>query len=430
MKKFAFNAIVLGLMALSQPVLADDLSDLKAEIAAQKAAAAQQQARLEALEKKLETAAAQPAAAKAPAPAAPATEGLTFKTENASVKLYGLIEVALSNVDHKNAAGDSLTALQTPWFSGSRWGITGSRDLSTAGLNAIFKLESEFVPGTGAEDTAGVLFNRDAWAGFQSADLGKLTFGRQNALGRDFSAGYGDPYGAAKASTEEGGYSNTNNFKHLIYYGGSATGTRLDNGIVWKKAFSNGLVAGAAYSFGAAPVPGNVTEGTTVSGALAYNAGAFNVAGFVTQAKVNGFTDNAYSIGGNYTMGTIRLNAGYYRYTAEQGALGGRTDNAYTVSAKYAPAGKLDYELGYQVMRAENAATSSGMVKNAFASIAGLTTVGSGERATLYGSAIYHIDKSTDLYIAADYLKLDAGYGKINGASSQTEVAIGMRTRF
>ena len=80
--------------------------------------------------------------------------------------------------------------------------------------------------------------------------------------------------------------------------------------------------------------------------------------------------------------------------------------------------------------RAENAATSNGLVKNAFASIAGLSTVGSGARATLYGSAIYHLDKSTDLYIAADYLKLDAGYGTVNGASSQTEVAIGMRTRF
>jgi len=77
--------------------------------------------------------------------------------------------------------------------------------------------------------------------------MGKLTFGRQNALGRDpaGSASYGDPYGGAKASTEEGGYSNNNNFKQLIFYAGCANGTRVNNGVTWKKAFSNGLVGGA-----------------------------------------------------------------------------------------------------------------------------------------------------------------------------------------
>jgi predicted porin len=432
MKKFALSAVVLGVIAVCQPVLADDLSDLKAEIAAQKQAAAKQQDRLDALERKLESATAQQAAAKAPAvAAAPATDGLTFKSPNQSVSLYGLIDVTLSSVNHKNAAGDSLNGFQTPWFSGSRWGMTGSRDLSAGGLKAIFRLESEFVPATGEEDTPGVLFNRDAWAGFQSEDLGKLTFGRQNALGRDFSAGYGDTYGSAKASTEEGGYTNTNNFKQMVYYGGSANGTRINNGIVWKKAFSNGLVAGAAYSFGG--VVGDSSEGTTMSAALAYNAGAFNLAGFVTQAKINGLTDNASSIGGNYTVGEFRINAGYFRYTAEQGSLGNRTDNAYTLSAKFAPAGKMDYELGYQVMKADNAALSKpsgGIVKNAFASIAGLTTVGSGSRNTLYASTFYHFDKSTEIYLAADYLTLDSGYGTVNGASSQTEVGVGVRTRF
>ena len=438
MKKLTLTAAILAAFAASQPVLADDLSDLRAEIMAQKKAAAAQQARLEALEKKLEDTQKMAAAPKAAAPSEP----LNVKSVTPGVTLYGLIDVTVSNVDHKDANNNSLNSFQTPWFSGSRWGITGSRDLGTSGLKAIFRLESEYVPSTGDMDTEGYLFNRDAWAGLQSEGLGKLSFGRQNALGRDFSAIYGDAYGSAKASLEEGGYTNTNNFKQMVYYGGSANGTRINNGIVWKKAYSNGLVAGVAYSFGtpagtsgATPTgstAANPAEGTTVSAALGYNAGDMNLAGFVTQARVDGLTDNAYSFGGNYTIGELRFNAGYFRYTADQGALGTRTDNAYTVSLKYAPAGQMDYEIGYQNMKVDNAAVAKAgaTVKNAFASITGTTVVTSGNRSTLYGSMFYHLDKSTELYVAADYLKLDAGYGNVNGSDSQTEVAVGLRTRF
>jgi predicted porin len=446
-KKIILISAALGLAAVGAQAQTTD--QLQQALAQAQAAAAQAQAAANQAQAALEQAlaAAYEARKSSVAAAAPAAEksgssGLTLSSGANSVTLYGLIDLTLSNVDHKDAKNNSLNGFQTPWFSGSRWGLTGSRDLGSNGLKAIFRLESEFVPATGDMDTEGYLFNRDAWAGFQSEDLGKLSLGRQNALGRDFAAIYGDAYGPAKASLEEGGFTNTNNFKQLVYYGGSANGTRMNNAVVWKKAFAGGLVAGAAYSFGSAAGVNNATttgstaanpvEGTTASVALGYNAGDLNLAGFVTQAKVDGLTDNAYSIGGNYTMGTVRLNAGYFRYTAEQGALGNRTDDAYTLSVKYAPAGSMDYELGYQNMKASNAANNGagGTVKNAFASIAGLTAVTSGNRSTLYGSMFYHFDKSTEVYIAADYLKLDAGYGNVNGTDSQTEVAIGMRTRF
>ncbi|MFD2270239.1 porin [Undibacterium arcticum] len=128
-------------------------------------------------------------------------------------------------------------------------------------------------------DSPGVLFNRDAWLGVESKSLGKLTFGRQNTLAREFSKIYGDPYGTAGVTLEEGGYSNNNNFKQLIFYSGSATGTRYDKGVVWKKKEFGNIVAGVGYQFGG--VPGDFSQGSTKSLGLAYNGGAANISGFL-----------------------------------------------------------------------------------------------------------------------------------------------------
>ncbi len=443
MTKTALCAAMFAIGSMSMPAAADELSDLKAEIAAQKEAAAAQKARLDALEQKLNNVQQQQAVA--PAPSADAKsgmpagvsfkqgEGLSYTWPTGNVTLYGLIDVTYVHINHADAAGDSVTTPRVSWFSGNRWGITGARAMGDSGLNVIFRLESEFESQTGAMDTANVLFNRDAWVGVESKALGKFTLGRQNAIGRDpaASAIYGDPYGPAKPSTEEGGYTNNNNFKQLIFYAGSATGTRIDNGVVWKKAFDNGLVTGLEYQFGG--IPGDFSNGTTQTATLAYAGGPFNVAGFATAAKVAHLADRSYSVGGNYTLGPVRLNAGIFRYTAEQGALGKRKDTAYTISGRFAPAGPLDYELGYQNMKASNAAVNgAGNVLNAFANASTAKATATGSRGTIYGSVFYHFDKITEVYLAADYLKLRDGYkfGPTNGSPSQTEFGIGLRTRF
>lgn len=409
---------------------------MKAAEQARQAAEQAQQAQ-QALEK-AQAAASKATTAQAATPASVAGQatGLTFQSGTNSVTLYGLLDITITHVNHANAAGDARTSYQpAPWFSGSRWGLTGNHDLGD-GSRAIFRLESEFITNTGEEDSAGVLFGRDAWAGFESSALGKLTFGRQNAVGRDFAAGYLDPYGAAKASTAEGGGTNTNNFKQLIFYAGSATGTRYDRGVVWKKAFEGGLVAGLGYQFGG--VAGSFPTGSTKTAALGYNAGAFNVAGFANTANVANLTHNSFSIGGNYTVGPFRVNTGYFRYLAEQGALnaaGKRHDKAATVSASFTP-GLFDYELGYQIMSANNAGITgtgtSANVLNAFANTSAVTATASGRRKTLYGSVFYHLDRQTEVYAVVDRLTMTGGYrqGSAFGFTDQTEFGVGMRYRF
>ena len=368
-------------------------------------------------------------AATAAAVATLAAPGAHAQASN--VTLYGLIDTTISTVNNTNAAGARTTGFQVPWFSGSRWGLTGKEDLG-GGTSAIFRLESEFETPTGNMDTPGVLFNRDAWVGLSSEALGKLTFGRQNAIARDISAIYGDPYTSEKVGLDEGGYTNVNNFKQLIFYAGSATGTRLNNGVVWKKMWDGRFLTALGYQFG--EVPGQFSQGSTESLALGYNGDSFHLAGFAQQAKVNGFTDRSYSIGGNVIIDIFRINAGYFHYTGEQpAAICNRSDNAYTVSLKIAPQGAFDYEIGYQIMKANNAAfDANGNTLNAYASVLGATASGSGRKSTLYGSVFYHVSKRTEFYVAADYMKLKDQYivGSTNGHNSQTEFAIGMRTRF
>ncbi len=362
-------------------------------------------------------------------------EGIAYESPNFDVRLYGLIDATLGMVDHATAGGGHKvgfggSASGAPWFSGARWGIAGKRKFSDEGLSVIFKLENEYLIKDGSADDSTAAFGRDAWIGVENGTIGKLTFGRQNTVARDFAQIYGDAYGSAKVGLDEGGWTNGNNFKQLLFYAGSASGTRYKSGVVWKKDFGMGLVAGAGFQFG--ETAGDIKAGSTQSLALGYNGGAFNVAGFATHANVNTHNHDAYSIGGNMQFGIVRVNTGYFHYRADQAALGTRTDNAWTLSAKITPPGKLDYELGYQVMKAENAGVNKGSVINAFADGSALTAAATGKRSTLYTSVFYHFDKSTEVYVAADYLKLDGGYkqASTNGYSTQTELGVGLRFRF
>lgn len=434
--RLSYIAWAASMICASTAVHADQTADLRAQIEAQRQAQAAQAAKLEELERKLAT--IQQAQTTPPAPSAAGTgaiytpgAGLNVQTPVANLTLYGLIDLTYVHQTHADATGHSLTSPRVAWFSGNKWGLAGRRNLGATGLDVIFKLESEFESQTGNFDTPGVIFNRDAWVGVESKSLGKLTFGRQNAIARDFSGIYGDPFTSAAPSTEEGGWTNNNNYKQLIFYAGSATGTRIDNGVVWKKKFDSGLVAGLQYQFGG--VPGELSEGTTETAALGYAGDKVNLAGYVTTAKVAGNTDRSYSFGGNYLVGPVRLYAGYFHYQGQQGALGERKDNAYTVSAKFMPGGPMDYELGYQVMHTRNAAVNrAGNILNAFRDVSAATATRTGSRPTIYAATFYHFDKISEVYLAADYTKVNGGYtyAPLNGFKSQAEVGLGFRTRF
>lgn len=352
-----------------------------------------------------------------------------------SVQLYGLMDLSFPTyITHADAKGNHVIGMGNdgePWFSGSRWGLRGAEDLG-GGTKLIFTLESEFVVANGNMEDPGQIFDRDAWVGIENDTYGKFTAGFQNTIARDAAAIYGDPYGSAKLRYEEGGWTNSNNFKQMIFYAAGATGTRYNNGLAWKKLFSNGIFASAGYAFSNST---SFASGSTYQAALGYNGGPFNVSAFYNHVNNTGFVDQTWSVGGNYTFGIARINAGYFRYLGNQGSLGQRQDNAWTVSLKLAPKGPFDYELGYQQMRVHNAAyNADGDIPNAntahvFDATAGLHN---GFKETLYASTFYHLSKRTELYLAGDYMRLHGGYtvGSTFGAKNQLELTTGVRTRF
>ena len=398
------------------------------------------------------------------------TNPVTLYDDNTtSMHLYGIIEATVSGWSNQpNASGNNkrteAVGFQTAWLSGNRLGfdidhqIKAGEKIGLPGLKAIAKLETEFESPTGNSDTPGVLFNRDAWVGFESPDLGKLTFGRQNTVTRDFTQSWGDSYGTPYVTTREGGYSNVNNYKQIIYYSAASTLTRNDSAIVWKKPmFDNHVVIGLDYSFGAQGVggsgnggignspgldggggsPGKFFVGSNQAVSVAYNnfeigggklswnvnynranCGNFgdnhcNAADPSAGNYVNSNTNQAFLTGGTYVIDGWRVGTGYIHYTGQQhttnaGNLGDRTDNVFVVNGTIPVDKKDGIDLYWGLWRAwsHNSALYAGnnlVVLPFFISTANSTKTVNGGRYNGMSTLMYHLDRQLDLYWAFDY---------------------------
>lgn len=516
---------------------ADEISDLKAQLNKRVNDLEAQLADLKAQLNKVVAAPPAKAAPAAPAAAMPVPESLTtdqqgraindqnpegvtvFDNSKTKLTIYGLVEATLSRVSNQavspipygsgknpqsipaggSPSGSYATTFgfQTSWFSGNRLGFDIQHDLGDApglgNLKAIAKLENEFELPSGSFDTSNTIFNRDAWLGFYSPVLGKLTFGRQNTVTRDFTQTWGDPYGTASVSLKEGGWTNVNNFKQLIFYSGSGDSTRMDSGLIWKKNFGDNWIVGLGHSFGfqgaggsgglgpgelygsitpgysgggqGGPVPGDSRNGATNEVSVGYNklrlgdSVLMNLNYSYNMVNVDDLDQTSHQLGGNILISNMfRVNAGYVHYVAQQGpnnSAGDRTDKAYTVNGSVL-VGKTDYSLGYQSIEVDNAGFIGGgtgginmlpfistapnlSMLNAISS-----NLASGHKNTLYGSVVYHWDRQADFYVAGDSCKVtgkvsfpDAANNGTNlsgdptkGVSSESEIAVGVRLKF
>lgn len=345
------------------------------------------------------------------------------------------------------------TGLDVSWMNGNRWGFNGSHVLDAATqTKLVMRLESEFELPTGNFDgwfSAPILFNRDAWIGFASPAIGKLTFGRQDPPpGRDINMIWANPFSSARNGYDEGGWMNNQTMYQLMEYSGSPTGNRWDAGAVWKKD-CGGIVSYAGVQFGGlqdtSPGAGGTDVVDTGHGfhttqqtlGIGYNADddAWHANASGTFANYDGLRKAVYSVGGNVRPAKwVRLNGGYIRADiAQPVAVGKRQDDVWTLSAQLYPGGKFDYALAYYSVRAHNAGLSGGgTTLQPFDLADGVTSAASGHWNTVYGAAFYRFDRQTDFYVAFDYSKTDHGYVApyFQGHASFNQVGGGVRYFF
>ncbi|RJG09399.1 porin, partial [Massilia cavernae] len=92
-----------------------------------------------------------------------------------SVSIYGIADAGF--VRESGGTAGTVNKLTSGAAAASRIGFRGTEDLGN-GVSALFTLETGFRLDTGEVDSAGTIFNRQAFVGLKSK-AGTLTLGRQ-----------------------------------------------------------------------------------------------------------------------------------------------------------------------------------------------------------------------------------------------------------
>lgn len=276
-----------------------------------------------------------------------AASGASFAQSN--VTLYGLADIWLGSVKTTDGVtGNSVrtTKLDSGGVNTSRWGVQGSEDLG-GGLKAIFKLEQGFKLDTGAVDTAGQAFSRQAYVGFAGG------FGEVQ-IGKVWTA-FDDVWGAADAVFDSALSPAKYAFRSANYI------DRTSNGLRYSTPNFSGFAGAVSYSLdekvaGAAKVAAfNVTYG---AGPLAAHLG-YQVEDIQNTVALP--SDTKYLIlGGSYNFGVATAKANFAQVKNVGNVNGFDTkeyqlgvdfpvSSALTVSASYAKSD--DSNVGFEESR-------------------------------------------------------------------------------
>ncbi|KVC77255.1 porin [Burkholderia ubonensis] len=243
-----------------------------------------------------------------------------------SVTLYGVVDNAFAY--SSNQRGHSNFYMSQGNLQASKFGLLGEEDLG-GGTKVVFRLESGFNSLTGAQSSAGVMFNRQAYVGLSDNKYGTVTLGRQYTPYFNMVGALG-PTGVLTGATGA----------HPGDVDALDTTLRFNNSITYVSPTFGGLVFSGQYALGG--VPGSVASGSNFSAALRYDYRPFSVAaGYVklkdiaTSQALGSFAANSPVNNGYATARGVQLIAAAARYEMNSLMVGVNYSNV-----QYAPGSK------------------------------------------------------------------------------------------
>jgi predicted porin len=274
-----------------------------------------------------------------------------------NVTVYGSVDAGVAYVN--DVGGHSVTRLDQGTLQPDRIGFRGIEDLG-GGLKASFQLEGGFATDTGAQTSAGRLFNRFATVGLSGA-FGDVKLGNMPDIVFDY---------AGKLSN---GFQLTNFY---LFHPGNldtlANTYQFNNAVRYTSPAFSGLTVSGMVGFG--EVAGDSGRGRNVSAGanyaqgplrlvLAYSKQNDRVAGYAgtflsSLGLGNGATVfnslTTVAAGAGYTLGNLRFNS---LYTQSKIALAGSSPKQQNLDLgtawRYNPANSLNF--GYTRTKMESA---------------------------------------------------------------------------
>ncbi|WP_454742262.1 porin [Cupriavidus necator] len=357
-----------------------------------------------------------------------------------SVTLYGVVDANIEYVSNMSSVtpsaangfatgpSENLFRMSSGGLSGSRWGLRGVEDLGS-GLKALFVLESGFGLDDGRSQQGGRLFGRQAYVGLESAQVGRVTFGRQYTSLFDMMAnfsptGYATQYEPVVAQLGLN-FRSDNTAKYTGKFGPVTA--------VAHWSFGNGVAGGGE-------VPGQFRRDTGYGAGVSWAAGPFGISGAYDQynptlnaAGGTGEFKKA-AVAASYAFGPAKLMAGYRwgmsKHVNDNTIL---KDNYYWVGANYqvTPALGLTLAYYYDDVKNFNPAAATTNVTNNIKNPWQISFI-----------ADYNLSKRTDVYLTTAFsknagLNFDTsaisfanGYFLGTGEDKMIGAAIGIRHKF
>lgn len=284
----------------------------------------------------------------------------SMASAQAQVTLYGIADLWLGRTSATDGAGDktSTTQMASGGLSGSRIGVSGSKDLGN-GLNGVFKLEQGFNLDTGKSKDVESTFNRQAYVGL-GGGFGQVTFGNTWTA-------MDDVLGAANS-----GFDSALSASNNVLMVPSEYESNPGNTIKYNSPSMGGFSLGASYSLN----EGNTDEPKVGDFSISYADGplAVNVA-YQQQSLSGADAVKLTAVNAAYDLGVVKLLASLGQLKASASK---STDIQFGVDVPVTKA--LTVSAGYAVSD-DNAAAGNGE-RSGFGIAAGYSLA---DTTTLYG---------------------------------------------